>query len=155
MAGGLKCAASGVETLCETNPFTKGYREAFYSMNTLNLKTRIASAVAIVMTAGALTVGFAPAAMAQKNRQKDKNNMRNLGIGLGALAAQQAITGKKTGALVAGAGALYAGKKYEDARKAQSKENNRETRRYRYSKGKKVGYYKYRGGKQVGYYKLR
>ena len=48
-----------------------------------------------------------------------------------------------------------AGKKYEDARKAQSKENNRETRRYRYRNGKKVGYYKYRGGKQVGYYRLR
>ncbi|MES2461404.1 MAG: hypothetical protein V4671_12545 [Armatimonadota bacterium] len=124
-------------------------------MNTQNFKMRMASAVAAVMTLGVIGLGAAPSAMAQNSRQKDKNNMRNLGIGLGALAAQQAITGKRTGALVAGAGALYAGKKYEDARKAQSKENNRETRRYRYRNGKKVGYYKYRGGKQIGYYKLR
>lgn len=124
-------------------------------MNTMNFKARIASAIAVVMTAGALGVGMAPSAMAQDKRQKDKNNMRNLGVGLGALAAQQAITGKRTGAVVAGVGALYAGKKYEDARKAQSRENNRETRRYRYRNGKKVGYYKYRGGRQLGYYKLR
>lgn len=124
-------------------------------MNTVNFKTRIASAVAVVMTVGTLVVGFAPAAMAQKDRQKDKNNMRNLGIGLGALAAHQAIKGKGTNAIIAGAGAAYAGKKYEDSRKAQARESGRETRRYRYRDGKKVGYYKYRGSKQVGYYRLR
>ena len=124
-------------------------------MKTTNFQSKMASAVAVVVTASALLMGGAPAAMAQGSRQKDKNNMRNLGIGLGALAAHQAIKGKGTNAIIAGAGALYAGKKYEDARKAQSKENSRETRRYRYRNGKKVGYYKYRGGKQVGYYKLR
>lgn len=111
----------------------------------------VASVVALVVTAGAC----APAAMAQSDRQKDKNNMRNLGIGLGGAAAIAAIKGKTVPALVLGAGAAYAGKKYEDARKAQSKENNEGTyRRYRYSHGKKVGYYLYRGGKRVGYYKL-
>lgn len=123
-------------------------------MNAPNFKVRMASAIAMVMTASTLAIGVASPVMAQGNRQKDKNNMRNLGIGLGALAAHQAIKGKGTNAVIAGAGALYAGKKYEDARKAQSRENRRETRRYRYRNGKKVGYYKYRGGKQVGYYKL-
>ncbi len=125
-------------------------------MKTPNFQSKMASAVAIVVTASALLMGSTPAAMAQGNRrQKDKNNMRNLGIGLGALAAHQAIKGKGTNAIIVGAGALYAGKKYEDARKAQGRENSRETRRYRYRNGKKVGYYKYRGGKQVGYYRLR
>jgi hypothetical protein len=124
-------------------------------MYTPNIKMRLASTVAAIMALTAISIGTAPSAMAQSSRQKDKNNMRNLGVGLGALAAQQAISGKKTNALIAGAGAIYAGKKYEDARKAQSKENNRETRRYRYRNGKKVGYYKYRGGKQIGYYRLR
>ncbi|MBC8103079.1 MAG: hypothetical protein H7Z41_10885 [Cytophagales bacterium] len=115
----------------------------------------MAGAVAVIVTASALVLGAAPMALAQSGRQKDKNNMRNLGVGLGAVAAQQAIKGKGTNALIAGAGAAYAGKKYEDSRKAQSRENSRETRRYRYRNGKKIGYYKYRGDKQIGYYRLR
>ena len=84
----------------------------------------------------AVTLGtVAPAARAQRSatpesRQKDKNLMRNLGVGLGALAAQQASKGNTTGALVLGAGAAYAGKKYEDARKAQSREDDRRLGRY-------------------------
>jgi hypothetical protein len=79
--------------------------------------------------------GIAPAARAQRPatpeaRQKDKNLMRNLGIGLGALAAQQAAKGSTTSALVLGAGAAYAGKKYEDARKAQSRDDDRRLGRY-------------------------
>jgi hypothetical protein len=63
--------------------------------------------------------------------QGEKNAMRNLGIGLGAAAAYEAITGKGTNALILGAGAAYAGKKYEDARKAQSQENAwRDDRRF-------------------------
>ena len=91
-----------------------------------------------LVTAGlsALTLGgIVPAAQAQRPatpeaRQKDKNMMRNLGIGLGALAAQQASKGSTTSALVLGAGAVYAGKKYEDARKAQSRDDDRRLGRY-------------------------
>ncbi len=60
---------------------------------------------------------------AQSDRQKEKNTSRNVGIGLGAAALQQAIKGKGTRALILGAGAAYAGKKYEDSRKAQSQES--------------------------------
>ena len=67
----------------------------------------------------------------RQSRQGDKNNMRNLGIGLGAAAVLSATQGKGTQALVLGAGAAYAGKKYDDARKAQ---NDHEDRRYRYSR---------------------
>lgn len=95
-------------------------------------------------------VTLLPAA-AQSSRQKDKNNMRNLGIGLGAAAAHEAIKGRTTNAIVLGAGAAYSAKKYEDARKSQSKENSRVSRVYRYRNGKRVGYYKYVGGKRVGY----
>lgn len=71
-------------------------------------------------------------------RQRDKNNMRNLGMVLGGLAAHQAIKGKTTNALVLGAGAAYAGKKYEDARKAQ----RRESARRRYSRSRRTSYYR-------------
>jgi len=73
------------------------------------------------------------AAMAQSDRQKDKNNMRNLGAGLGGAALYELLQGKGTNALILGAGAAYAGKKYDDQRKAQEKENrDREEYRYRH-----------------------
>ncbi len=90
--------------------------------------------------------------LAQQGRQKDKNNMRNLGVGLGAGALYELSRGKKTNALILGAGAAYSAKKYEDARKAQSKENNgRVGRQYRYRNGKRIGYYKIQNGKRAGY----
>lgn len=90
----------------------------------------MAAGIAATILAGAMMSG--PAAMAQSKRQNDKNTMRNIGIGAGAAAAWEALHGKGTNALILGAGAAYAGKKYEDARKAQSKENN--YHRYGYSK---------------------
>ena len=91
--------------------------------------------ISAVLAAGvSLTLAMGSAALAQTTspeaRQKDKNNMRNLAAGLGALAAQQGLKGKTTNALVLGAGAALAGKKYEDARKAQSRESDRRLGRY-------------------------
>ena len=115
----------------------------------------LAAGLALVMTAAVA----APSAMArtsqQKARQKDKNNMRNLGMVLGAAAAHQAVKGKTTNALVLGAGAAYSAKKYEDARKSQARENSRRISRvYRYRNGKRVGYYKYVNGRKIGYYRV-
>jgi hypothetical protein len=112
----------------------------------------ITAGLALVMTA----VVAAPAAMAQtdkdKARQRDKNTMRNLGIGLGALAAHQAIKGKTTNALVLGAGAAYSAKKYEDQRKSQSRvRRGRVTYVPHYRNGRKVGYYRYQNGRRLGY----
>ena len=89
------------------------------------MQTRGLAALAIAAT---VVGGIAGPAAAQSSRQKDKNLMRNLGIGLGAAAVHQAVKGKTTNAVVLGAGAAYAGKKYEDARKAQNREKSR--RRY-------------------------
>ena len=58
------------------------------------------------------------------SRQGDKNNMRNIGIGAGAAAAYELLHGRGTHALILGAGAAYAGKKYEDARRAQNRANH-------------------------------
>lgn len=102
--------------------------------------------------AGALCVvllGSSSATFAQTKRQKDKNDMRNLGIGLGALAVHKSIKGDPKSALVLGAGAAYAGKKYEDQRKAQAKLH----RSYRYRNGRKVGYWLMRGTQKVRYVK--
>jgi hypothetical protein len=57
------------------------------------------------------------------SRQGEKNAYRNIGVGLGAAAVYAAVKGKTTAALALGAGAAYSAKKYEDARKAQNKEN--------------------------------
>ncbi|MGC4043962.1 MAG: hypothetical protein QM758_09210 [Armatimonas sp.] len=107
-----------------------------------NALTSLAVAGLMLMSSGV--------SLAQSARQKDKNNMRNLGLGLGAAAVYKSIKGDPKSALVLGAGAAYAGKKYEDQRKKQSKENT--WRKYRYnSKGKKVGYYLMRGNHRVRY----
>lgn len=96
-------------------------------------RTKMTAALGVA--AAFLATALAPAAFAQSGRQKDKNNMRNIGIAAGALAAQQALRGKTTNALVLGAGAAYAGKKYEDARKAQRRDENAR-RRYGYRRNR-------------------
>lgn len=118
-------------------------------------KPFIAGVTSLVVVGSAVLAG-PMAAFAQKNRQKDKNNMRNLGIVLGAGAAHQAIKGKGTNALILGAGAALSGKKYEDARKAQAKDsrNSKVGRQYRYRNGKRVGYYRIVGGERAGYVSL-
>jgi len=120
-----------------------------------HLSAGIAATLAVVFGAGLLAPNLAAAQTSkQKSRQNDKNLMRNLGIGAGAAAVYEGLHGRTTNALVLGAGAALAGKKYEDARKAQSKENS-VRRVYRYRNGKKIGYYNYRNGKKIGYHRLR
>lgn len=120
----------------------------------MNTKRIAAGALSLAILGGAVLSG-PTSAWAQKDRQKDKNLMRNLGIGLGAGAAYSAIKGKGTQALILGAGAAYSGKKYEDARKAQSRESHQRVgRQYRYRNGKRVGYYRIVNGKRNGYVSL-
>jgi hypothetical protein len=69
----------------------------------------------------------------KQDRQDDKNLMRNLGTGLGAAALSSAKNGRIGDAIVLGAGAALAGKKYEDARVAQ-RDENRYGRDDRYSR---------------------
>lgn len=85
-------------------------------------KNLTAAAVAATMLGGAALTPAA--ALAQTSRQNDKNTTRTIGLGLGGAALLQALRGKGTSALILGAGAAYAGKKYEDARKAQERENS-------------------------------
>ena len=84
--------------------------------------------LAASLAMGMTLVAAAPVA-AQTSRQKNKNLMRNLGIGLGAAAVHQAVKGKKTNAIILGAGAAYSAKRYEDHRKAQARENRNRSRR--------------------------
>ena len=106
------------------------------------------NALATLAVVGVMLMS-AGSSFAQTARQKDKNNMRNLGLGLGAAAIYKSIKGDPKTALLLGAGAAYAGKKYEDQRKKQSRESS--WRKYRYnSRGKKIGYYQMRGNRRVG-----
>lgn len=82
------------------------------------------AALAVVAGTLAPTAAFAQSSK-EKSRQSDKNLMRNIVIGAGAAAAYEALRGHTTNAVVLGAGAAYAGKKYEDARKAQSQDSGR------------------------------
>lgn len=111
------------------------------------------SATALALTgliAVLLPMGASYAQTSAKARQKDKNNMRNLGLGLGALAIHKSLKGDPKTALILGAGAAYAGKKYEDQRKKQKTH-----RSYRYRNGRKVGYYLMRGDHRVRYVSYR
>jgi hypothetical protein len=113
----------------------------------------IGSGLVLSLLLGSIAPGFA-----QTSRQKDKNTMRNVGIAAGAAAAYEALHGKGTNALLLGAGAAYAGKKYEDARKAQSAANNHRVgyyRVYKYKGGRRVGYYLYHKGHRGSYHSLR
>ncbi len=90
-----------------------------------------------------------------KERQGEKNAMRNLGVGLGAAATYEAINKRNGSALVLGVGALLAGKKYEVARRAQNRENSATAwrRQYRYENGKAIGYYALHNGEKKAYYR--
>lgn len=124
-------------------------------MNTNKNLIKIFAATLAVAFAGGIAVPTVASAQTsqQKKRQNDKNLMRNLGIGAAAGAVHEGVKGRTTNALILGAGAALAGKKYEDARKAQTRENG-SRRVYRYRNGKKVGYYKYVNNKRVGYYRI-
>jgi hypothetical protein len=115
----------------------------------MNLKTIGAAGIAALLVGG-MTVAPAHAQNLGNllgtggSRQKDKNNMRNIGTGLGAAAAYELLKGQGTKALILGAGAAYAGKKYEDQRKAENRASRRYVgsyhRVYRYKNGVRVGY---------------
>jgi len=79
------------------------------------------------MVTAVMAVAISSPVMAQdttskaQKRQQDKNNMRNLGTGLGAAGAAAVLKGKTGTGLVLGAGAALAAKKYDDQRKAQQR----------------------------------
>jgi hypothetical protein len=95
------------------------------SNKTADLTVPMVATIAAVFTMGILAPS---ASFAQTNkdadRQKDKNLMRNIAIGAAAGAVYSGVKKNTTAALVLGAGAAYAGKKYEDARKAQNRDND-------------------------------
>ncbi len=103
----------------------------------------------ILLALSLLTLLPTTVGLAQTTRQQDKNLMRNLGVGLGAVALQKAAQGKHKDAALYGVAAAYAGKKYEDRRKEQSV-----WRSYRRKNGKRVGYWLMRGERRLRYVSL-
>ena len=124
-------------------------------MNISKIVRVFAAGVALCI-AGGMVAPVATFAQTKKEkaRQRDKNTTRNIAVGAGGAAVYEGIRGRKTSAVLLGAGALYAGKKYDDARKAQTREKGT-YKVYRYRNGKKVGYYQYVNNKRTGYRKLR
>lgn len=87
--------------------------------NTMNTKQILTSLVAV--SAVCATTLMPMHADAQSNRQKQKNQWRNIGIGAGAVGLYGLLKGDNTLALVGAAGALYSADRYEKDRKSQSK----------------------------------
>lgn len=83
------------------------------------MHTKTGFLVALAVLGAAATPSLA---QSRRARQEEKNLMRNVGIGLGVVATHELLQGRTDRALVLGAGAAYAGKKYEDTRKAQRDE---------------------------------
>ena len=91
----------------------------------MNFKSTLTKTVAML---GVFTVGLgtmSPVAEAQtqasKQRQKHKNDWRNLSIGSGAVALLGLLKGDSTITFLGAAGALYSAHRYEQDRKSQSK----------------------------------
>jgi len=88
--------------------------------------------------AGALASSFAFPGAASASA----NGRKNTALALGAIAVQQLLTGKTTNGLIAGAGAAYAYKRYEDARKDErrydryNRYSRRETNRSSHFRGR-------------------
>ncbi len=123
-------------------------------MNINKIARVLAAGIAIIVAGGMIApVSTFAQTKKEKARQRDKNTTRNIAVGAGAAAVYEGINGRKTSAVLLGAGALYAGKKYEDARKAQTREKGT-YKVYRYRKGKKVGYYQYVNNKRSGYRRI-
>lgn len=105
----------------------------------MNLKNNLVKSVALLSV---FAVGMGPMAnvaeaqtQAQKNRQKHKNDWRNLSIGSGAIALLGLLKGDSTITFLGAAGSLYSLHRYEQDRKSQSKAD-----RARYELFKKGSY---------------
>lgn len=72
-----------------------------------------------------LGVGGALLTLLPLSAQAGADGRKNTAIVLGAAAAFELLKGKTTEAIALGAGAAYAGKRYEDARKTERSRNNR------------------------------
>ncbi len=119
-----------------------------------NIARLTAVAMTLVLVGGVVTPNAAYAqSKKDKARQKDKNLMRNLGVGAGAAAVYEGLHGRTTNAVVIGAGAALAGKKYEDSRKAQRREGGT-YKVYRYRSGKRVGYTQFVNNRRSGYHRI-
>lgn len=120
----------------------------------MNLKNSagVAASLAFVLVAGIASPTWAQSDKDHK-RQRDKNTTRNIAIGAGAGAVIEALKGHRTSAVLLGAGAVYAAKKSNDARKAQNRDHSGTYRVYRYRGGKRVGYTQYRNGERAGYHR--
>lgn len=96
----------------------------------MTLRSNLIKAVAILSVG---SVAIAPLgnfsntayaqSQAQKNRQKQKNDWRNLSIGSGVVAILGLLKGDNTITFLGGAGALYSAWRYEQDRKSQNKSN--------------------------------
>jgi hypothetical protein len=108
-----------------------------------NVTAGIAAALTAVVSVGALPV----AASAQSlndlvaQRQKTKNEWRNLAIGGAAATAYGLLKGDKTVTILGAAGALYSLNRYEQDRKSQDKASRERaafySRPYYYQNGKR------------------
>lgn len=88
-------------------------------------------------TAGVLTIALCAGLLATSMPQASASSQgrKNTTLGLGALAAYELLRGHTGTGLLAGAGAAYAYKKYDDARKQESRSS-----RYRRSSYRGSGY---------------
>lgn len=96
----------------------------------MTFRNNLIKAIAVLSVG---TVAIAPLSMnsnvaqaqtrEQKNRQKHKNDWRNLSIGSGAIALLGLLKGDTTVTFLGAAGSLYSAYRYEQDRKSQSKQD--------------------------------
>jgi len=90
--------------------------------------TKKITAFALLTTLGA--AALTPFALADSSKQKDKNNMRNLGIAGAAIAGYGLLNHNSTATVLGAAAGGYGAYKYEQDRKAQSAEQRSRDRHF-------------------------
>jgi hypothetical protein len=97
----------------------------------LNVKKTLMLPGIVAMVALTVMTSIGPVFAA--DRQKKKNNWRNLAIGAGVIAGHGLLRHNNTETLIGAAGAAYSASQYEKERKAQSRESAARHRYHRYN----------------------
>src|SRR5579875_137083 len=104
------------------------------------------TAASVALLASFATAALSPMALADGSTQKDKNNMRNLGIAGAAIAGYGLLNHNSAATILGAAAGGYGAYKYEQDRKNQSADQRSRDRHYyhRETSGSRK-YYSYNG----------
>lgn len=110
----------------------------------MKMTHRLIALTALAVLGASAVSPTAVMAQGSQERQKKKNDWRNIAGGAAAVAGYGLLKGDKTATVVGAAGAAYSAKRYEEERHNQSKRKSARQHRQNYTEGDRH-YYRYQG----------